>query len=175
MDVLATDVLPMKRHSVRRRGMVVAALAGSLALPRAAVAQAPSGGQLGFRVDALASRAPSLQGGVGGNIPAGLYVRLEATVAGGVAVRNGSTRAAARADAVARFVLDPLRESPRGLYGIGGLSLMYDGFERWRPRLVAGIGLEGKERGGRALALELALGGGARLGLVVRRARQRGR
>jgi hypothetical protein len=109
------------------------------------------------------------------NVPIGLYVRLESTLAGGLATRDGITRGAARGDAVARFVLDPLRETRRGLYGIGGVSLMYDGFERWRPRLVAGIGLEGRERHGRVMALELALGGGARLGFVVRRARPRGR
>lgn len=146
-----------------------------LALPLCALVapaqQRIPGLQLGARADAIASRAPTAQLGIGGNVAAGLYARIEGTLAAGLANSDGQSRGAARADLVARFVLDPFAESRLGVYALGGMSAMYDGFERWRPQVVLGLGIEARPRHGRAVALEVALGGGVRAGLVVRRAR----
>lgn len=131
-----------------------------------------AGAQPEVRVDALGARAPTLEFGVGANVPAGLYVRLGLLAAGGSAWRRGSSRSAARVDATTRFLLDPFRESRVGLYGVGGVSAMYDGFEKWRARLLVGFGLEGPASHGRISSLEVALGGGLRVGLVVRRSRE---
>jgi hypothetical protein len=147
----------------------------ALGVPHLASAQVPSGTQFGGRVEVITSRASTVHAGVSANTTAGLYLRLEGTVAGGPAWHEGSTYAAFRADGVARFLLDPFREARHAVYGLGGVSLMYDGLEDWRPRLLAGLGIEGRARQGRVVALELSLGGGARAALVVRRARRFGR
>lgn len=152
-----------------------ATLVAASVLASPLLAQRPVGRQFEGRVDLIAADTPSLQAGLGLNIPAGIYVRMGATIAGGVAHRDAVTHGAARGDVVARFLLDPYREFPLGLYGLGGLSAMYDPFEGWRPRVVAGVGLESRVRRGRAIAAELALGGGVRLGVAVRRARRSGR
>ena len=160
--------------AVRRRWMRLAAmLLGVLSVP--ADAQRAVGSQPEFRADVITSRDPTLQIGGGINVPAGIYARVGLTVAGGVAVRDRSVRSAARLDAHARFLLDPFREYPVGVYGMGGISVMYDGFERWRPRVTVGLGLESRARRGHTTAFEIALGGGVRAGVVVRRARAMGR
>lgn len=136
----------------------------------AAEAQRPADRPMEFRVDAISSRAATIQLGGGVSVPAGIYARMGVVAAGGIAVRHDSVRAAARFDGSIRFLLDPLREYPIGLYGIGGVSLMYDAFERWRPLVVLGVGAETRSRHGRTTAVELALGGGVRVGVVLRRA-----
>lgn len=168
-------------------GATLALLAALATCAQAASAQAqrPAGAQFEGRVDAIAAATPSLQGGVAFNAPAGLYVRLGVAAAGGIAWRDGASRGAtssqgasslaARTDLFARFLLDPFGQSRLGLYGVGGLSAMYDGFERWRPRVVAGVGLESRVAKGRVWGGELALGGGVRVALFVRNARAFGR
>ena len=152
---------------------LAAFLLGILSLP--ASAQRAVGSQPEFRADVIASRHPTLQFGAGLNVPAGIYARLGAMVAGGVAVRDRAVRRAARLDTHARFLLDPFGEYSVGMYGIGGISVMYDGFEGWRPRVTVGLGLESRPRLGHTTALEIALGGGLRAGVVIRRARAAGR
>lgn len=167
---------PSRESRVRAGRMApgVAFVAATL-LAAPVLAQRPVGRQLEGRVDLIAADTPALQVGIGLNIPAGIYVRMGATIAGGVAHRDVVTHGAARGDIVARFLLDPYREFPLALYGLGGLSAMYDPFEGWRPRVVVGVGLESRVRRGRAIAAEMALGGGVRLGVAVRRARRSGR
>ncbi|HEX4934802.1 MAG TPA: hypothetical protein VFV33_16545 [Gemmatimonadaceae bacterium] len=153
---------------------LAAAALGAIA-PRRAAAQRPSGRQFEARLDAIAASTPALQLGAGVNIPAGLYVRLGATAAGGLAHRDGVTHGSARAEVIARFLLDPFNEFPLALYGLGGLSAMVDPFEEWRPRVVVGLGLESRVRNRRAIAAELSVGGGVRIGAVIRRGRRLGR
>ncbi len=155
----------------------VAAVAGLVLVAGAGTIQAqrPSGVQGEWRLDATAARTPSLQLGAGANVTAGLYTRLAALLSAGAAHRNGVTHLALRADATARFHFDPFREGRRGLYGLGGVSLLHDPFEAWRPRVHVGVGVEGRPRGRHVMAAELALGGGVRLGVAVRRTRPLGR
>lgn len=143
--------------------------------PRAVAAQRPTGVQGEWRVDATAERTPTLQLGAGANVPAGLYARLAGTLAAGPARRDGVTHLAWRADASARFHFDPFREGRGGLYALGGMSLLHDPVERWRPRVHVGVGVEGPLRGRHVLAAELTLGGGLRASAVLRRARTLGR
>ncbi len=147
----------------------------AVAQPLARVSLTPSGAQWEGRLEGIAARTSALQGGIAVNVPAGRYVRLGALGAAGAAWRSGDQRASARVEGVARFLLDPFRESRFGLYGVGGVSVMYDGFEHTRPNVVIGAGVEGTPRNGRAIAAELALGGGVRVAVVVRRARRTGR
>ena len=138
-------------------------------------AQRPSGTQFEGRLDLVAARTTSVQAGLSANVTAGLYIRMGVTIAAGVARRGDVAHGAARAELTARFLMDPFREAPLGVYGIGGLSAMTDGFEGWRPRIVVGAGIESRIHGGRAIAAEVALGGGVRVAAVVRRARRVGR
>jgi hypothetical protein len=121
------------------------------------------------RIDAIFARAQLLQGGLGLAFRTGYNVRMNFAVAGGVAINDGEQRASARGDGTLRLLLDPFAESRLGLSIGGGLSLLYDGFEKTRPVGVVVLGVEGNARAPLVWSTELALGGGARLGLVLRR------
>lgn len=124
-----------------------------------------------WRLDVVAGTRTTGQIGAGFNVPAGAYTRLGIDLAVGATRHEGATVATGRLDGVARFLLDPFRESPVGVYGIAGASLIHDG-DRWEPRLLVGVGLEGRPRGRLIPAGEVALGGGVRVGLVLRRSRR---
>ena len=123
-----------------------------------------------LRVDATSARLPRLEGSAGLVVPAGIYARLALAAGAGVAHAAGETRTAARADAIARVELDPLRQHARSAYVGGGISWL--GAEGARGRayvaLVAAAAL--KTRHGWVPSIELGLGGGARLGVAFRRA-----
>jgi hypothetical protein len=77
--------------------------------------------------------------------------------------------ASGRFDAIGRFLFDPFREIPFGMSLGGGLSLPYAVRDpRLRPYLTTVLDVEGRMRGSLTPALELGLGGGARIGLVLR-------
>lgn len=142
-----------------------------LAWATAGEAQGRSGPQPEVRLDAIAAREPTGQLGIGATLQAGTYVRWGIIGGIGAAERGGSTVGTARVDGILRFHLDPFRESRVGLYGIAGASAMDDGSRQWEPRILLGVGIEGRRRRGVVTAAELSLGGGARLAVVVRRAR----
>jgi hypothetical protein len=77
---------------------------------------------------------------------------------------------AGRADAVVRFELDPLKQHTQGAYLGGGLSLLGREGPHVRGYLALVGGVELKQRGGWVPALEAGLGGGARFGIVLKRA-----
>jgi hypothetical protein len=159
---------------------VLLALAAPPASPAAAQA-APTGGgasrrpRLELRADAIAGRATHAQLGVGATGPLGNYVRVDAVAAAGTATRAGDTRFGARGDLLVRFLLDPFRQSRWGPYGGGGVSALHADGVGWSGYVVALVGLEGPPRGGFLPALELGLGGGTRVGVVLRRVRGEGR
>lgn len=119
-------------------------------------------------MDLLSGTVTSVQVGGAWNLFAGPYLRTALVAGGGPARHRGEVRGSARVEALARFHLDPLREFRYGLYGAGGVGLLYDAFSRWRPRLVAIVGAEFPTRGSRAWSVEAGVGGGFRLGLALR-------
>jgi len=121
------------------------------------------------RVDAIFARARLVQGGVGLGFRTGYNVRLHFAAAGGLAFKDGEQKGSARGDGTLRLLLDPFGEAPIGLSVGGGLSVLYDGFEKTRPVGVVVLGLEGRPRAPLVWSTELALGGGARVGVVLRR------
>lgn len=139
-------------------------------VPSVALSQIPaeSNTRPELRFDAILARATLLQSGVGIAVRTGYNVRAHVALAGGVALRDGLTRSSARGDATLRLLLDPFSETRAGLSIGGGLSILYDGFEQTRPVGVLLIGIEGTARAARVWALELGLGGGVRVGLVLR-------
>jgi hypothetical protein len=128
-----------------------------------------------IRIDATSADVQRLDLGVGAAIPMGTYVRLALLAGAGVARSDarddaGEGRAAAaRADVIARFQMDPFHASMRGLYGGGGVSYLASEGERGRVYLSLVAGLELRDRGPVTPALEVALGGGLRVGIALRR------
>lgn len=141
-------------------------------LAAAAHAQTPNQPvQVEVRADALSSRWTAVEGGIGITVPSGIYVR-----SGGVLAAGGGGRGfESRLDLFSRFTLDPFRENRWALYGGGGVSGRYT--ERNSPAahafLLVFAGLEGPlenaSSGGWVPAIEIGLGGGARIGVSLRR------
>ena len=127
--------------------------------------------QTEWRVDGIFARTSGVEAGVGVSVPQGIYVRTG--LVGGVGV--GRHGAEGRTDLLSRFSLDPFRQSRWAFYGGGGISGRYrteeDGGSRAYLLLV--VGLEGPLPLGRTEGwvpvVELGLGGGARVGIGVRR------
>lgn len=126
-----------------------------------------------LRLDVIAGHQPAVQLGAGAQLPLGYYVRLG--LDGAVGVPTGSDvpsprRPDARADLLVRFLLDPFRQSAYGLSLGGGLSARAEPGDRVRPRLLVAMDVEGR-RSARGLvpALQVGLGGGVRVGVVLRR------
>jgi hypothetical protein len=124
-----------------------------------------------LRVEYIGGDPWQVLGGAGITFPAGVYTRLGLNAAAGFARNDSATRTAARVDGTVRFLLDPFRQARFGLYGVAGVSAMWRETEGWAPRVVLGLGIEGKVRRGTATSVEAALGGGARVAIVLRRAR----
>ena len=154
--------------SVRCLALVALALMPA-AVAGAQLAQQPI--QAETRLDAIFSRSSAVQAGFGLSVPAGIYVRT-GVVAGIGASRHGAD---GRLDLLARFSLDPFRQSTWAPYAGAGVS------GRFRPDKAGGtrgyllvlLGLEGGlpagAREGIVPAFEVGLGGGARVGVVLRR------
>ena len=154
----------------------------SLALPRRGQAQEPATAHAvpEVRIDAIAGDRRAIQGGVGLQIPFGFYVRLGADAALGArtGTRTGTSQSAldGRVDLLARFLLDPFRQSPYGFSAGAGLSARFEPGERVTPLLLVALELEGRRRpSGWVPALQAGLGGGARIGVVIRRAERSSR
>lgn len=150
-------------------------LAITLGAPMVVSAQRTADPRIEGRVEVIAARHTTIQAAAGFNMAAGNYVRWGLVAAVGATRRDDHTAATWRADAVVRFLLDPFRESPRGLYGLAGVSAMDDGSRDVEPAILVGVGVEGRARGAVIPALELALGGGTRFAMVLRRTRPRRR
>ena len=119
-----------------------------------------------IRLDGIIARLSALHLGAGFTAAAGTYVRTG--VIGGVGFsRNGLS---GRIDGVARFHFDPLRQSRWAPYGGGGISGRFDKDEKARAYLLLLLGLDGPVYNGATPSFELGLGGGARIGVIFRRA-----
>jgi hypothetical protein len=123
-----------------------------------------------LRLDVIGARPTSVQGAVGVEIPAGTYMRIG--VLGGAGVTIGgdeSSRAAGRVDVLARFLLDPFRQTRWGFSAGAGVSVRADPGEKVRPRLLAAIDLEGRRTSaGLSPSVQIGLGGGVRGGVGLR-------
>ena len=122
------------------------------------------------RLDVIGGRPMSVQGAVGVEIPAGYYVRVGVLAGAGPTIeRDGTTRAAGRVDVLARFLIDPFRQSRWGFSAGAGVSLRADPGEQVRPRLLMALDLEGRgSRRGLSPSVQIGLGGGVRGGLGLR-------
>lgn len=132
------------------------------------------------RLDVIAGHQPAVQAGIGVQVPAGYYVRVGVDAAVGLSTQDrkaliGSPNTPpgpldARADLLVRFLLDPFRQSAYGLSVGGGVTARAEPGDHVRPRLLVAADLEGR-RSARGLvpALQVGLGGGLRVGVILRR------
>jgi hypothetical protein len=161
----------------QRSRAIVLAVAGLTTAAIPAEAQrgtSPNRPRPEVRVDYLGRNPDAVHAGVGLNVPVGTYVRVELVGAGGHSWDDGLSAASARADVITRFSFDPLRERRWGLSLGGGISVRYEGLspsgDRWRALIAIVLDLEGPVNGAVTPAVQVGLGGGARVGLVLRRA-----
>jgi hypothetical protein len=138
----------------------------------------PASGQIAagprpqIRADLIAGSQPAVQVGAGLQVPLGIYVRagLDAAVGSRIGEVSTSSRLDGRVDLLARFLLDPFRQSRWGFSAGGGLSVRAEPGERLRPLLLVALDLEGRRSlRGVAPAVQIGLGGGLRLGAILRR------
>jgi hypothetical protein len=154
----------------RRRGpwgaavLMTAALAAPLPAQQVSARLVPE-----VRVDVIGASPASVQGAVGVEIPAGYYVRVGVLAGAGASVDADDPGAAGRLDVLARFLLDPFRQSRWGFSAGGGVSLLAREGDRVRPQLVVALDLEGaRSKGGASPSIQLGLGGGVRAGVGLR-------
>lgn len=153
-----------------RAGRAAAVALAILASVPSAIAQPSSRPQPEVRVDAIAARATVIHAGVGAAIPVSRYVRLELVGAAGSLVGRRGGAFSARADGLARFVLDPEFSARWTAYAGGGVSARYDEPGDWRGLLVMLFGTEGPRWRGVVPFGEVGYGGGFRVGFGLRRA-----
>ncbi|MFI5232228.1 MAG: hypothetical protein ACHQSE_06920 [Gemmatimonadales bacterium] len=171
------------RTAARRAPVCLAALTAALAsalagTPAALAAQAVAFKppvQVEMRADLLAGPPAGAQAGVGANIAAGYYLRIGVDAAAGASMRDASAFTSGRVDVVTRYLLDPFREFRWAPYVGAGFTAQWDRRATRRGDLLLLAGIEGPVHGGWLTSVELGLGGGARLGVVLRRARSNGR
>jgi hypothetical protein len=119
------------------------------------------------RVDGIIARTSALQFGVGLSAPIGVYTRPGADAALGFS-RHGLS---GRVDLFTRFHFDPFRQSRWAPYGGGGVSGRFETDEKAKAYLLIFLGLDGPVSGGMSPSFEVGLGGGARVGVLLRQAR----
>lgn len=160
----------MTRGAICRLGIASAIVAIALLGGRSAAAQNDGRAYPEFRADAILGAGSVFQLGAGGAIALGYYARLALIGAAGVDRAPGGYMRSERADLLMRFLLDPFRETRWGLSSGGGISLRYDAAHPVvRPYLVVLLDIEGPRRNGFSPALQIGLGGGARVGIAFRR------
>jgi hypothetical protein len=157
---------------MRGKGMMLAATLGFATLPTVLGAQVGEQKfQSELRLDAIFARSSAIEAAYGFTVPVGTYMR-SGLVAGIGVGRHGVE---GRTDLIGRFSLDPFRQSRWAPYAGAGVSGRYrselDGGSR--AYLLVFLGVEGPlplgERSGWVPAVELGLGGGGRVGVIMRR------
>jgi hypothetical protein len=145
---------------------------------RLATAQQPEAPPISpeLRADVIVGHDPAVQVGAGAQIPVGYYVRIGLDAAVGSLLGERATSSAparridGRFDLLVRFLLDPFRQSAFGLSLGGGMSVRAEPGERARPLLLVAVDVEGRRaRSGWVPAVQIGLGGGARIGVLLRR------
>ncbi|HWL39679.1 MAG TPA: hypothetical protein VNO75_05520 [Gemmatimonadaceae bacterium] len=154
------------------RGLATLVTVLSVAGPASVAAQAAQQAlQAEGRLDALVSEHTAVQAGLGLSVPLGLYLRAGLVLGAGV----GRYGLDARSDLIARFSFDPLRQSRWAPYGGGGVSGRFNSTADGGAKayLLVFAGIEGPLPEGKGAGwvpgFEVGLGGGARIGVVLRR------
>lgn len=123
-----------------------------------------------LRTDVIASSGrTSVQVAGGVQIPAGYYARIGLVAGAGTDIVRGGQETSARVDVVGRFLLDPFRQTNWGISAGAGVSVRARAGDHVRPVLLAVIDVEGRRSvSGISPAIQVGLGGGVRVGTVLR-------
>lgn len=145
---------------------VLAPLPAAVRAPAPALPAKPSILDPEFRIDGIIARVSAVQAGVGVTMVAGTYVRS------GIVGWLGFSRdgLSGRIDGFARFHFDPFRQSQWAPYAGAGISGRFDRIAGARAYLLLFLGIDGPIRHRMTPSAELGLGGGARIGVIIRRA-----
>lgn len=123
------------------------------------------------RLDAIIARRTAVQPAIGSDIALSPEIRLElAAGLGASAGRGGAAGLSFRADAIARFLIDPTHAMRWSPYIGGGIGARYDRGPEWRGVAILVAGASGPRWGRWRPFVEAGFGGGVRLGFGVRRA-----
>lgn len=166
-----------KRIAATRIACVLAAILAGLTLS-AAPAQAQQLAPLvpELRADLISGRQTLLQLAAGAQMAAGTYARvsLDAGIGPRISPHDSAGALSGRVDLIARFLLDPSATSRYGLSVGGGLGVLFRPAQRGTPVVIVAAELEGPRThdGGWVPALQVGLGGGARVGVVFRPRKQ---
>jgi len=148
-----------------------------LLLPLSVRAQQPVSAdpQWEFRADLQGTPDRGALAGMGVNVRAGWYARVGLSASAGALYRADAWLSQQRLDATVRFLFDPFAQRARSLYGGAGVGVVRGASGDLTGRLLVVVGMEGAARGRMVPAAELTLGGGVRLGVVLRAKRDEGR
>jgi hypothetical protein len=161
----------MSPHAARRALLFACAafmLGELMAATANAQVQAPAKVDGEVRLDGIIARVSAVQLGIGATTVLGTYVRMGMEGALGFS-RHGLS---GRIDGLARFHFDPFRQSRWAPYGGGGVSGRFDKGEKARAYLLVFLGLDGPVSGAVSPSFELGLGGGGRVGVILRQPRK---
>jgi len=122
-----------------------------------------------LRADVIAGDRTVVHAGAGLTFALGTYLR--SGLVGGLGA--SSEGISGRIDLVNRFHLDPFRESRWGPYAGGGLSVRFEDNAESRTYLLLLLGVDGPAKRGLTTSFEAGFGGGARIGVAIRRAAER--
>lgn len=131
--------------------------------------------QVEGRIELPATPAAGLGAGVGVNLRAGWYARVGVAATAAVVRAGAGWAGAQRVEVASRFLFDPFAERPHGVYAGAGVAARRGPGGEVRGDVLLLLGVEGRAAGRAVPALEVALGGGARVGLVLRAKRPVGR
>ena len=122
-----------------------------------------------LRADAILATANTYHVAAGLSTPLGNYIRVAFVAGGGITTFRSESVASGRVDVIGRFLIDPFYQQKWGPYAGAGVSVRGARGSDARGYVVAVIGVEG--RPGRFIvpAVELGLGGGTRIGVIIRR------
>jgi hypothetical protein len=127
-----------------------------------------------LRADVILGSRAAVQVGGGIQVPAGYYVRVGVDAGIGVRTNRATGEGArssadARVDLLARFLLDPFRQTRYGFSLGGGIGLRAEPDDKVRPVLLVAMDLEGpRSSTGFVPAVQVGLGGGVRIGVIAR-------
>ena len=143
---------------------LVLTLLGSV--PRTAAAQIR---QPQLRADAILAAANTYHFALGVSSPLGNYIRVSVDAGAGVTTARSQSVASGRVDVIGRFLIDPYRQIKWGPYAGAGVSVRGERGSRGRAYLVTVIGIESMPGAWVVPAVEVGLGGGTRIGVILRR------
>jgi hypothetical protein len=125
-----------------------------------------------LRADAIVAQSTAFQLGGGAALSTGDYLWLGADVGFGV-VTGRTLEPSASFDVTGRFHLDSDGDVHWAPYLVGGMTYRADRGARGALYLLIALGVHAPARAGIVPAVEAGLGGGVRVGIVLRRVSRR--